>query len=83
MHRWRRPPCYDGRMRRTSLEIDEEQLARAQQVLGTTGVKDTIVRALAEVVRADLRRRLAERIRTGEGIDRSDEVLADSRRWQR
>lgn len=70
-------------MRRTSLEIDETQLSRAQQVLGTTGVKDTIVRALDEVVRADLRRRLAERIRTGEGIDRGDEVLAESRRWRR
>jgi Arc/MetJ family transcription regulator len=69
-------------MRRTSLEIDEERLAEAQRVLGTKGVKDTIDRALDEVLRADLRRRLAERIRTGEGIDRGKEVLEASRRWQ-
>jgi Arc/MetJ family transcription regulator len=70
-------------MRRTSLELDEEQLTRAQRVLGTTGVKDTIERAFDQVLRADLRRRLAERIRTGEGIDRGDEVLDESRRWRR
>ncbi len=70
-------------MRRTSVELDEEQLTRAQRVLGTKGVKDTIERALDQVLRADLRRRLAERIRSGEGIDRGDEVLAESRRWRR
>jgi Arc/MetJ family transcription regulator len=70
-------------MRRTSIELDEEQLTRAQRVLGTTGVKDTIERAFDQVLRADLRRRLAERIRTGEGIDRGDEVLDESRRWRR
>jgi Arc/MetJ family transcription regulator len=70
-------------MRRTSLEIDEEQLRRVQRVLGTKGIKDTIDRALDEVLRADLRRRLVDRVRTGEGIDRGDEVLEASRRWQR
>lgn len=69
-------------MRRTSLEIDEERLAEAQRVLGTKGVKDTIDRALDEVLRADLRRRLAERIRTGEGFDRGEDVLEASRRWR-
>lgn len=70
-------------MRRTSIELDEEQLTRAQQVLGTTGIKDTIERAFDEVLRADLRRRLAQRIRSGEGIDRGDALLAESRRWRR
>jgi Arc/MetJ family transcription regulator len=70
-------------MRRTSLEIDEERLAQAQRVLGTTGIKDTIDRALEEVLRADLRRRLAERIRTGRGVDRSGALLEASRTWQR
>lgn len=69
-------------MRRTSLEIDEERLARAQRALGTTGIKETIDRALDEVVRADLRRRLAKRVRSGKGIDRGEEVLEASRRWQ-
>jgi len=70
-------------VRRTSLEIDEEQLARAQEVLGTKGIKDTIDRALDEVLRADLRRRLGDRIATGDGIDRGEELLEASRRWQR
>jgi Arc/MetJ family transcription regulator len=69
-------------MRRTSIELDEEELTRAQAVLGTKGVKDTIDRALQEVIRADLRKRLAERIRTGEGIDRGEEILEASRRWR-
>jgi len=76
-------PCYAFAMRRTSLEIDEDRLARAQQALGTTGIKDTIDRALDEVYRAGLRRRLAERIRSGKGIDRGEELLEASRRWQR
>jgi Arc/MetJ family transcription regulator len=70
-------------VRRTSLEIDEERLTQAQKVLGTTGVKDTIDRALEEVLRADLRRRLADRIRTGRGVDRSGAILEASRRWRR
>lgn len=70
-------------MRRTSLEIDEDRLARAQRVLGTSGVKDTVNRALEEVIQADLRRRLAERLRSGDGVDRGEEVLESSRRWQR
>lgn len=73
--------CYAVPMRRTSLEIDEERLARAQRVLGTTGIKDTIDRALDEVLRSDLRRRLADRVRTGQGIDRGDEILDASRGW--
>ena len=70
-------------MRRTSLEIDEQQLARAQQILGTSGVKDTVELALQEVIRAALRRRLADRIRSGEGIDRGEHVLEASRSWHR
>lgn len=70
-------------MRHTSLEIDEDRLTRAQRVLGTQGVQDTVDRALEEVVRAHLRRRLADRIRTGEGIDRGEDISEASRspRW--
>jgi len=70
-------------MRRTSLEIDEELLSRAQRVLGTTGVKDTVDRAFEEVLQADLRRRLAERVRSGKGIDRGEEILSAVRTWRR
>ncbi len=67
-------------IRRTTIEIDEELLANAQNVLGTTGLKDTVDAALDEVVRAHLRRRLIERIKTGKGIDRGEHILRASRR---
>ena len=66
-----------------SLEIDEHQLAEAQQVLGTSGVKDTVELELQEAIRAALRQRLAARIRSGEGFDRGDQVLEASRSWHR
>lgn len=69
-------------MRRTTVEIDDDRLRRAQRVLGTSGIKDTIDRALEEVVRADLRRRLADRVKSGRGIDRGEDVFEASRRWQ-
>lgn len=55
--------------RRTTLEVDEELLAAAKEVLGTRGLKDTVDAALSETVRAARRRRLGERLRTGEGLD--------------
>lgn len=70
-------------MRRTSIELDEHRLAKVQRVLGTSGVKDTVDRAFDEVLRADLRRRLARRVRAGEGVDRGDTILQASRRWER
>lgn len=70
-------------MRRTSIELDEAQLKKAQEALGTTGVKDTVERAFEEVIRAELRRRLAERIRSHEGLERGPEILEATRRWDR
>jgi len=69
-------------MKRTSIELDEELLARAQEVLGTKGVKATVERALEEVWRAHLRQRLLRRLETGEGLDLTPEVLEESRRWR-
>jgi Arc/MetJ family transcription regulator len=69
-------------VRRTSIDIDDEKLAAAQRVLGTVGLKDTVERAFDEVVRVDLRRRLAARLRTGDGIDRNADVLDASRSWR-
>ncbi len=66
-------------MRRTTIEIEDALLRQAQQALGTKGLKDTVDRAFREVVRQMLRRRLAKRIEGGEGVDRSPELLAESR----
>ncbi len=54
-------------------------MRRAQEALGTSGLKETVDKAFREAVGRHLRERLAERISTGEGIDRSPELLAASR----
>ena len=65
--------------RRTTIEIDDDLLADAQEALGTTGLKRTVDAALKEAVRTALRRRLAARLESGEGVDRSPELLAETR----
>lgn len=63
-------------IKRTSLNLDLELVARARDVLDTRGTTETVHRALAEVVR---RRRLDElAARTFEGL--TPEVLAELRR---
>jgi len=66
-------------MRRTTVELDDKLLRRVQRLLSTSGVKDTIEKAFQEVVRADLRRRLAARVRDGQGVDWGDDILRDAR----
>jgi Arc/MetJ family transcription regulator len=70
----------DTMSRRTSVIIDDELVERARAALGTTGITDTIEAALREAVRADQRRRLIERFRTGEGID-FDAMLEARATW--
>ena len=65
--------------RRTTLEVNDRLLEQAQQALGTRGLKATVDGAFREVIRRHLRERLAARIETGEGIDRSPELLAETR----
>jgi len=65
--------------RRTTLEVDDALLSRAQQALGTRGLKDTVDTAFREAIRRHLRERLAVRIESGEGVDRSPDLLAASR----
>lgn len=50
---------------KTLIDIDEDLLGRAQEVLGTPTKKETVNRALAEVVAADARRREIERLDAG------------------
>jgi Arc/MetJ family transcription regulator len=54
---------------KTTLEVDEALVQRAAAILGTRGLKATVHRALEEVVAAEARRRLVERLRTMEGLD--------------
>ncbi|MCP9489949.1 MAG: type II toxin-antitoxin system VapB family antitoxin [Solirubrobacteraceae bacterium MAG38_C4-C5] len=57
--------------RRTTIVVDEALLADAQTALGTRGLKDTVDRALSEAVRAAARERLAARLESGDGFDRT------------
>jgi Arc/MetJ family transcription regulator len=64
---------------RTSIDLDEVLLSECQRILGTGGIRDTVEGAMNELVRADRRARLKQRILTGDGIDRGPEILAASR----
>ena len=64
-------------MRKTTLEFDEEQFARAQRVLGTRGLKATVARAFEEMLALDARRRAVEQLQQMDGLDLDDpEVMA-------
>lgn len=69
-------------VRRTTIEIDDALLAEAQEALGTVGLKATVDRALAEVVRAQRRRRLAHRLRLGLGVDFDPLTDGRARAWR-
>lgn len=52
------PSGYIDCMRRTTLDLDEDMLAKAREILGTRGIKDTVDEALREIVRREAGRRL-------------------------
>lgn len=58
-----------GVVRKTTLEVDEGLLRRAQEVLGTRGLKATVHRAFEEVLAADARRRTVQQLREMDGLD--------------
>jgi Arc/MetJ family transcription regulator len=60
---------------KTSLAIDREKLARAQEILGTETIAQTVDAALDDVIDFDARRRLMKRIVRDGGIGPSPEEL--------
>lgn len=62
-------------MRKTTIEIDDDLVARASAVLGTHGLKATVDGALKDVVAREARMRLVERLRTMDGLDLDDEQV--------
>jgi Arc/MetJ family transcription regulator len=62
-------------MHRTTIEIDEKKLARARRVLGTKGIKDTLERALDEVLAMELRKKAVARLVTLDGTDLADDEV--------
>ncbi|HLH15353.1 MAG TPA: type II toxin-antitoxin system VapB family antitoxin [Solirubrobacteraceae bacterium] len=67
-------------VRRTTLDIDEDMLSKAREILGTRGVKDTVDEALREVVRAEAGRRLIARLKENEDLA-NPEIMAKA--WPR
>lgn len=50
---------------KTTVDVDRELAGKAAEILGAKSLKETVNRALLEVVNAELRRELADRIRAG------------------
>jgi Arc/MetJ family transcription regulator len=71
---------YTRPMRRTTLDIDEDMLSRARDILGTRGVKDTVDEALREIVRQEAGKRLIAWFKENEDL-RNPEIMG--RAWPR
>jgi Arc/MetJ family transcription regulator len=67
-------------VRRTTLDIDEDMLAKAREILGTRGVKDTVDEALREVVRREAGKRLIAWYKENEDLH-NPEIM--ERAWPR
>jgi Arc/MetJ family transcription regulator len=71
---------YTHQMHRTTLDIDDEMLSKAREILGTRGIKDTVDEALREIVRREAGRRLIARLKENEDL-RNPEIM--ERAWPR
>ena len=56
-------------MHRTTLVLDDRKLAKVRRLLGTKGIKETIERALDEVIASEARRKAVEQLRTMDGLE--------------
>lgn len=66
-------------MSKTLIDLDEELLAQAAELLGTKTKKDTVNRALSEYVKFRLRMSLGERLASGGLPDLADpEIMAQA-----
>lgn len=59
-------------MTKRLVDIDDELLAKATELLGASTMKEVVNRSLEEVVLAARRRRHAERLSTMQGLDLAD-----------
>jgi len=66
-------------MTKKLIDVDEDRLARATEILGAATMKEAVNEALAEVIRRSERRAHAQRLATMDGLDLDDEsVMADA-----
>lgn len=64
-------------MRKTTITIDDEKLEAVQEALGTSGITETVDRALHAVLVQQARRRHSEWLRTNEDL-RDPEIMANA-----
>ncbi|MBT8246504.1 MAG: type II toxin-antitoxin system VapB family antitoxin [Acidimicrobiia bacterium] len=61
------------------VDIADDKLDRAREILGAESIKSTVNGALDEVIALDRRRRLLDRLAEQRGIDLGDEqVMSDA-----
>lgn len=67
--------------RKTSIEIDEDLLENTRELLGTETIKETVHRALLEVVRNRARTEEIEAMTSLEGLDLGEPEVME-RAWR-
>ena len=64
-------------MRKTSVIIDDRRLEQVRSLLGTASIRDTIDRALREILRVEARRQEIAALSEMDGLDlANEEVMA-------
>jgi Arc/MetJ family transcription regulator len=62
-------------MTKKLIDIDEERLRRAGEILGAATMKETVNQALAEIIALAQRRAHAQRLATMDGLDLNDDAI--------
>jgi Arc/MetJ family transcription regulator len=62
-------------IRKTALLIDDELVAQAKEIPGTSTTTETLTESMREVIRVRGRARGLERLRRREGLDLDDETM--------
>lgn len=62
-------------VRKTSVEIDVDLLAEAQQLLSTATIRETIQEAFRALLREEARRTEVEALRSMQGMDLADSAI--------
>ena len=68
---------YSRKMTKRLVDIDDDLLRAATELLGARTMREAVNLALREVVAARRRERLIERFRTGDGTDLADSAVMD------
>ena len=65
-------------MTKRLVDIDDTLLTSAQELLGAETMKETVNRALEEVINLDRRRRFMQRAGDGDGLDLGSETTGSA-----